>query len=157
MTDGFKAADAYAHGDGDTVFVTLLVDVSRLSTAQQKKISFKTRRVFTNKRVAAGMKVIELLARRHTPRILRTVPPGSPVAVDATFLYAYPKGTPKRRLVNRAPMPTGADLDNRWKAVGDALTKAGWWADDRAITTLVLRKRRTTGTPRIELAVSPDA
>lgn len=134
----------------------LPVDCATISTAQQKKISFCTRRVFTNKRVAAGMKVVALLARQHTDRVHAAVPPGTPVSLSATFLYAYPKGTPRKRLIDGAPMPTGADLDNRFKAVGDALTNAGWWPDDRLITSLTLRKRRTTGAPRIVLSVSAD-
>ena len=138
------------------ISVTINVSPATISTAQQKKISFKTRRVFTNKRVAAGMKVISLLARQHTARMTTACPHGTPITVEATFYYAYPKGTAKYRLVDDIPMPTGADLDNRWKAVGDALTQAGWWADDRAITTLVLRKRRTTGTPRMEFCVTRD-
>ena len=135
---------------------TLPVDCSTISTAQQKKISFRTRRVFTNKRVAAGIKIISLLARQHTSRVLAAVPPGSPVALAATYYYSYPKGTPKKHLVDGAPMPSGADLDNRNKAVMDALTQAGWWPDDRYVTTLVLHKRRTTSSPRIDLAVTVD-
>lgn len=136
---------------------TLPVNPADISTAQQKKISFRTRRVFTNKKVAAGIKVISLLARQHTSRVLAAVPLGSPVALAATYYYAYPKGTPRKNLVDGAPMPSGADLDNRNKAVMDALTQAGWWPDDRYVTTLVLRKRRTTSSPRIELSVSADA
>ena len=138
------------------VTVVLSTDPAYLSTAQQKKISFKTHRVFTNKRVAAGMKIVRLLAQQHTSRVVAAVPHGTPVALFATFYYAYPKGTPKKHLVDEYPMPSGADLDNRFKSVGDALTQAGWWADDRAITTLVLKKRRTTKSPRIELAVTTD-
>ena len=138
------------------VTVTLPTNPEHLSTAQQKKISFKTRRVFTNKRVAAGMKIVRLLAQQHTSRVVAAVPHGTPVALFATFYYAYPKGTPKKHLVDEYPMPSGADLDNRFKSVGDALTQAGWWKDDRAITTLVLRKRRTTKSPRIELIVTTD-
>lgn len=132
------------------------IDPAAISTAQQKKISFRTRRVFTNKKVAAGMRAVALLARTHTSRVLAAVPFGSPVRLSATYLYAYPKGTAKKRLVDNAPMPQGADLDNRNKAVMDALTSAGWWPDDRYVTALDLRKRRTTGRPRIEIAVSQD-
>ena len=138
------------------VTVILPTNPQLLSTAQQKKISFKTHRVFTNKRVAAGMKIVRLLAQQHTSRVVAAVPHGTPVALFATFYYAYPKGTPKKHLVDEYPMPSGADLDNRFKSVGDALTQAGWWADDRAITTLVLKKRRTTKSPRIELSVTQD-
>ena len=140
----------------EAISVTLPVNCALISTAQQKKVSFKTRRIFTNKRVAAGMRVIELLARPHSARIIRAFPHGTPVSVEATFLYEYPKGTPQKRLLDRTPLPQGADLDNRWKAVGDALTAAGWWQDDRNITTLILRKRRTTTTPRIEITIAAD-
>lgn len=42
---------------------TLLIDPARLSTVQQKLMSFKQRRVFTNPRVAAGMRLVEAAAR----------------------------------------------------------------------------------------------
>ena len=135
---------------------TLPIDPATLSTAQQKKISFISRRVFTNPRVAAGMKAIRLLAVPLRKAVLAEVPSGFPVRVEADFMYAYPKGTAKAHRVDNQPLPGGADLDNRFKAIGDALTQAGWWPDDRVITTLTLRKMRTTGSPRIVLRVSPD-
>jgi Holliday junction resolvase RusA-like endonuclease len=112
--------------------------------------------VFTNSKVAKGMRAVAAVARLHTARVLAAAPFGSAVALSATYLYAYPKGTPKKHLVDNRPMPSGADLDNRDKAVMDALTQAGWWPDDRYVTDLHLRKRRTTGLPRIVLAVSVD-
>ena len=48
------------------------------------------------------------------------------------------------------------DLDNRNKAVQDAIVKAGAFPDDRFITTLLLRKRYTLSQPRIEVAVTAD-
>lgn len=135
---------------------TFDIDPAAISTAQQKKISFRTRRIFTNKKVAAGMRAVKLLALPHARAVQSIVPDGTPVSLSVTFFYAYPKGTPKKRLVDNAPMPQGADLDNRFKSFGDALTSAGWWTDDRVISALILRKRRTTGAPRIDLIVSPD-
>lgn len=143
-------------GNTDAYQCVLPIDPATLSTAQQKKISFRSRRVFTNKRVAAGMKVIRRLAEQHTSRVLAAAPFGSSVAFSATYHYSYPKNTPRKRLVDGAPMPVGADLDNRNKAVMDALTQAGWWPDDRYVTDLHLRKRRTTGSPRIEISVAID-
>ena len=134
----------------------LPIDPASISTAQQKKVSFRTRRIFTNKKVLAGMEAVSRLASRHTAAVLVAAPFGSPVALSATYHYAYPKGTPRKRLADGAPMPVGADLDNRNKAVMDALTTAGWWPDDRYVTDLHLRKRRTTGSPRIELSVRED-
>ena len=54
-------------------------------------------------------------------------------------------------------MPEKWDLDNKWKAVGDALTIAGWWPDDRYITSLHLRKRRVaSAVGSILIEVSKD-
>lgn len=135
-----------AHGAGATVanaaVVTLPVEPDDLCTSQQKRIDFARRRVFPNPKVLRGMRRVQTLARPHTSRILAIAPPGSPVAVDATFFVPYPKGTAKSRRRDNAPMPEKWDLDNKWKAVGDALTLAGWWPDDRYITSLHLRKRR---------------
>lgn len=119
-------------------------------------MSFSQRRIFTNKRVASGMKVIELLARPFKGAVAKAVPPGAPVFLYAEFLHAYPKGTPKRDLIENAPMPQGADNDNRIKAPQDALVKAGWMPDDRLITTTVITKRRTLGEPRIVFTVAAD-
>lgn len=138
------------------VRVILPVNPSTLGTAQAKKVSFRTRRIFTNKRVASGMKVVELLARPYRGAVESVVPHGSPAFLYVAFYHAYPKGTPKRQLVPNAPMPCGADNDNRIKAPQDALVKAGWFADDSHITTTLITKRRTLGEPRIVITVAPD-
>jgi len=140
----------------NSVKVVLPCNPAYLSTAQQKRISFKTRRVFTNKRVAAGMKTVRLLAQQHTSRVVAAVPHGTPALLLAVFYYAYPKGTPKKDLIDDAPMPSGADNDNRMKAPQDALVEAGWFANDKHITTTVITKRRTTGNPRIVFLVVKD-
>lgn len=140
-----------------TAVVTLPVNADDLCTSQQKRIDFMRRRVFPNPKVLRGMRCVQALARPHTPRILAIAPLGSPVAVDATFLVPYPKGTPKSRRLNNSPMPEKWDLDNKWKAVGDALTIAGWWLDDRYITSLHLRKRRVaSAVGSILIEVSKD-
>lgn len=152
-----------AHGAGaetastKRAVVTLRVNADDICTSQQKRIDFARRRVFPNPKVIKGMKDILAKARPHTSLVLAAVPYGSPVAVDATFFVQYPKGTPKRHLADNVPMPEKWDLDNKWKSVGDALTLAGWWPDDRFITSLLLRKRRTVGEPRIVISTSEDA
>lgn len=132
------------------------IDPSTLSTAQQKQIDFRTRRVFTNKKVIRGMKIVTFIGKAMTHRIREVLPFGKAVTVDAEFYYAYPKGTPKKDLIEKFPMPSGADCDNRWKSVGDALTQAGWWDDDRLITHLGIDKFRTIHEPRIVITVSRD-
>ena len=156
MTPTAHGADATAAA-GKTAVVTLRVNADDLCTSQQKRIDFARRRVFPNPKVLKGMKLVLAKAKPYAPLVAAAVPHGSPVAVDALFFVPYPKGTPRRRLVDGVPMPEKWDLDNKWKSVGDALTLAGWWPDDRFITSLRLRKRRTVGPPLIILAVSRDA
>lgn len=143
--------------DGRTaVCITLPIDPATLSTAQQKKVSFRARRIFTNKRVAAGIRTIELLARPFKGSVAHAVPHGEPAFLYVAFYHTYPKGTPAKRAVPDAPMPSGADNDNRLKAPQDALVKAGWFADDRHITTTLITKRRTTDRPHIVFIVARD-
>ena len=132
------------------------LDPATLSTSQQKMIDFRRHRVFQNKKVLAGMRAVSLIARTMTSRIHEVVPFRKAVTVDAEFYYSYPKGTPKKDLIEKFPMPSGADCENRWKSVGDALTQAEWWEDDRLITHLGIDKFRTIYEPRIVIRVSRD-
>ena len=138
------------------VEVTIPLDPANLSTAQQKLISWKQHRVFTNAKVSRGMRNTTLLARPFRRIITDVVPWGTPVHLTMTFYFAYPKNTPKKILIDDAPQPQRGDCDNRAKAEIDALTHAGWWEDDRYCTTEVLRKRLTTGEPRIVIKVKRD-
>ena len=136
---------------------TLDIDCSSLSTSQQKKVSFVSRRIFTNKRVARTKKVVARIARPYAVPFTSHIPYGSPIELDATYYYHYPKGTPKCRLVDGSVKSNGPDLDNLHKAVQDALGPgdrkrqdgAHLWPDDRLISTLHLHKRFTTGPSRI--------
>lgn len=142
--------------DGRPVFrLTLPIDPSKISTAQQKKFDPRFRRFFKNKKVEQGMKLITLLTRPYASKVQSILQDAQGIELGMAFLYAYPKGTPKGKLIDLAPMPVGADGDNRAKAPIDALALAGWWEDDRLITRHVLAKLRTTSEPRIEIAVSP--
>lgn len=137
------------------------IDPSTLSTSQQKKVSFRQRRIFTNPRVARTKKLVSLLARQHRPLVRQALSDCAAIRLEATYFYAYPKGTAKKRLVDNAPRTVGADCDNIHKAVQDALgfdkgKGANLWDDDRRISALLVRKRYTTGAPRIEFRVLPD-
>lgn len=142
----------------------LPVDPSTLCTAQQKKVSFKHKRIFTNPKVLRGEKVIALLAMKYRTPVRSALGNADGIRLEATYFYPYPKGTPKKRLVDNGLKTNGADLDNVHKSVQDALGPgngksfkgAGFWDDDRIISTLVLRKRYTTKSPRIEFAIGPD-
>lgn len=137
--------------------ILLCIDPRSLSTAQQKKMNFRMKRIFSNPRVVAGMRVITTMARRHASDVRATLSGASSLRVSVLFFFAYPKSAPKKGRLRSEPMPTGADLDNRVKAFNDALTKAGWWDDDRQITTLSIGKRLTSGQPRIEVTVCRDS
>lgn len=142
---------------------TLLIDPARLSTAQQKLISFRQRRVFTNPRVAAGMRLVEAAARpfaKQAQDIERNAPYGA-VALSVAFYFRFPKtGTKAQKAARRGGLPVVSakwgDLDNRAKSFIDALVKARWFTDDHIITTLLLRKRYTLSQPRAEVEVLPD-
>lgn len=135
---------------------SLFVNPMMLSTGQQKRMNFKTGTVFTNPRVANGMRLVEIAAKPHKDEIHRVCPPNSYVAVTVVFLCLYPKGTKESERIERAPMGKTFDCDNKFKSVGDAFTNAGWWADDRHVTTLHIEKRYTKAQPRIEVIIEPD-
>lgn len=143
---------------------TLPVDPATIGTAQQKRFDPRTRRFFTPRRVAAGMKVISLLAKSESHKTGARIPQrNSPVALSLVFFYAVPKS---RRRKDPGRMPRegepctarwAGDCDNRAKAVVDALTAAGLWTDDQFVTSLSASKRWTLGSPRIEVSVGDDS
>lgn len=71
-----------------------------------------------------------------------------PISVCLTFYFPRPKAhffTGKRaaQLRDLAPIlhATKPDADNLAKAVLDAMTVAGWWADDSRVSNLIIQKR----------------
>ncbi len=151
------------NGDNAAYSFSLAVDPATCATSQQKKVCFSQGRIFTNPRVARTKRAVALLGRAHRAAVRAVVSDGDPIRLEVTFRYAYPKGTAKRRQVPDAPKANGADCDNLVKAVNDALSYdkgkgADLWADDRAISTLVVRKRYAVGSPpRIDFRISKDA
>lgn len=143
--------------------VTLALDPALLSTAQQRLTLFLQRRIITNPRVARGMKLVQTLVKPFVAQIAdvqRNSPTGA-VKLGVIFYFAYPKtGTKAEKAARRegAPVVSGqyGDLDNRQKGFQDALVKAGCFTDDRFISSLLLKKRYTLGSPRIEMLVAAD-
>lgn len=135
---------------------TLFINPLILSTGQQKKMNFVTKTIFTDSRVENGMRIVELAAKPHTEEIHRICPPGTRIALTVTFLCPYPSSTPEEERIERGLMGEGFDCDNKYKAIGDAFTNAGWWPDDRYVTSLMIEKRRTIAMPRIEIIIEPD-
>lgn len=155
MVNNTIISDIITEEDGRQICrVILPVDPSTISTAQQKKFDPRSRRFFTNSKVAKGKKIISLLARTCAAKVRSVISDTEPVELRMAFLYSYPKGTPKKNCIHLAPMPSGADCDNRAKAPIDALGEAGWWEDDRIITLAMLAKARTTQNPCIVILVS---
>lgn len=142
---------------------TLQIDPSTLSSAQLKVLSFRLKRIITNPKVRKAMARVEAAFKPYA-KLARKVQEAAPfgaVALGVKYYFPFPKtGTKKEKAARRGGQPVVSalygDLDNRNKAVQDALVKAGAFPDDRFITTLLLRKRYTLSTPRIEIAVTAD-
>lgn len=141
--------------------VTLALDPALLSTAQQRITLFNQRRIITNPRVARGMKLVQTLVKPFVT-LMANVQRNSPteaVKLGVIFYFAYPKtGTKAEKAARRegAPMTRTPDCDNLVKSFQDALVKAGCFTEDKFISTLLVKKRRTLGSPRIEMLVAPD-
>jgi crossover junction endodeoxyribonuclease RusA len=64
-----------------------------------------------------------------------------PVHLHTDFYFARPKShSKKRRSLDGGIKDNGSDLDKLVRAIGDALTYAGVYGDDRQITSLQARK-----------------
>lgn len=143
---------------------TLNIDPSTIGTAQQKKFDPRTRRFFTDRKVASAMKVISLLASSMSKLSGAWLPEqGSAVRLSLVFYYAVPKSRMKPKKGEK-PISEGdpcfafwaGDCDNRAKAVIDALTLAKFWPDDRYVTSLNVRKVWTFEKPKIDVEVALD-
>lgn len=143
-------------GDRKYAKFSLFINPLILSTGQQKKMNFVTKTIFVDSRVENGMRLVEEAAKQHTDEIHRVCPPGTRIALTIIFLCPYPTGTKESERIERGLMGEGFDCDNKYKAIGDAFTNAGWWPDDRYVTSLMIEKRRTTAMPRIEIIIEPD-
>lgn len=81
---------------------------------------------------------------------LPKIPKGVPTKMNFIFYFPFPKSTPKKYLVEGQYMITKPDWDNISKGVQDAITDACVINDDNQVCDVVVKKRRTTGTPRVE-------
>ncbi len=73
-------------------------------------------------------------------RAMQEAPPrplDGPLELEVLFLFERPKSLPK----GQALKWTKPDFDNLEKAVADALTRAGWWADDGRVARSSCEKR----------------
>lgn len=144
---------------------TLDIDPAKIATAQQKGIDFDRRRVYTKRKLRSANRAIITLTRVWMQRPESLWPRHStPATLKLAFFYAIPK----TRLVRHGKLPAlsdgqpctaawAGDLDNKAKAVIDAMVQAGIFRDDRDITVLTLAKAYTAGNPRIEVEVGKAA
>ena len=142
------------------------IDPATLSTAQQKKVSFKQRRIFSNPKVVAAKSAVALLALPHRKAVRDMFGGDTPLRLEATYYYKFPSSFPKKQMAEGMPKITGADCDNINKAPQDALgtpkngpcgrNGAGLWDDDRRISTLLVSKRYTLLRPRIVFSIMQD-
>lgn len=79
---------------------------------------------------------------------------GTPVFVALEFVLPRPTSTPKTRTPSAVKRP---DLDKLARAVLDALTSAGAWADDSQVVGMVLTKRlaERDETPGCHISIKP--
>lgn len=68
-------------------------------------------------------------------------PEGAPVRADLLFVMPRPGSTPRKGPRSTPPAIRKPDLDKLARAVLDAVTSAGVWADDSCVTHLSARKR----------------
>lgn len=113
-------------------------------TAQQRPRHTRTPggfdRTYKSKTQAAREQELDLLLMPHKP----------PQPLDGAICLAFiafmpiPKAAPKREKMamaaGRIPHTKKPDLDNLAKQLKDALTRAGFWHDDRQVAALICHK-----------------
>ena len=148
------------------------IDPSTIPTAQEKgvrilKVKGKSVPMFYK---AAALKAFEKqLSDYLTPLYPRLrIPEGKAAYVHITYLFPYPKSTPKRDRIDMARMIRRPDGDNLSKALIDNLcdlyrkdkTTKKWYVsqrrfipDDGAVNPLVISKFRTTKEPKVVVTI----
>lgn len=133
----------------------LNVNPAELSTAQEKgvrivKIHGKAIPMFYEKAKAKkGRAMLMSALSKFKPK----EPMHGPITLSVEYLFSYPKGTPKCRMLDDAPMVQRPDVDNLQKMFQDVLTKMGFWDDDSQIWKLTLSKKRTVKEPMIKVSI----
>lgn len=112
------------------------VNPAALSTAQQKGVDFKRKRVFTKPQVRRSHQLIAAaLGGIPSHELVKMSGP-----VHLRMYFVYPLGSKPKRFAGE-PKATRPDLDNLGKLVIDAIAKDGrFFADDAQIYRLTLEK-----------------
>jgi len=108
------------------------------TTAQQKGIDFKRKRVFTKESIKEIERMYCLALAPHRPK----VPLMGPVKLAVTFTFPWRESEPlKNRALGWVPKPTKPDGDNTFKNFGDAMGTVGFFAKgDEQICHLTIIK-----------------
>ena len=118
-------------------------------------------RAFVNKRTGKAHVTGSKTNKEWRSTVLKTVkahlPPGHTpygelIVMDVRFYFAYPKSMPKWKREITTKM-NGSDLDKLVRSIGDALTDAGVYEDDRQIQRITASKWYTDDEPRAEVTV----
>lgn len=141
--------------DGDTVFLTLDVDATQMSTAQQKGVFVDKKghvHFFTKAKVAKWEKTLTtaLLPYHGTTAKWGDVP----IGLQMQFRCPHTSSTPKSKLTVISPHTVRFDVDNAAKMPLDCLTKADFWNDDSQVVALHLYKYRSTLPPAIKITIT---
>lgn len=94
--------------------------------------------VESSKAVAPWRADIRDLVLKHRDDRFTTFQPGEAIDVELNFVMPRPVSAPKR---STPPAVKRPDVDKLARAVLDALSAAGVWADDSQVTRLVASKR----------------
>lgn len=133
----------------------LNVNPADLPTAQQKgvriiKVHGRMMPMFYEKK---NVKDAHILLKYSMERYKPKEPMHGPVTLSVEYLFPYPKGTPKYRQIEGAPMVQRPDVDNIQKLLQDVMTEMGFWDDDSQIWKLTLIKKRTIIEPMIKVSI----
>lgn len=114
----------------------LYVNPAELSTAQQKGVDFKRKRVYTKPQVRRSQQLV--MAALSGLQFYEIEKMSGPVWL--TIRFVYPLGTKPKRYAGD-PKVTRPDLDNLGKVVIDAIAEDGrFFDDDSQIYRLTLEK-----------------
>lgn len=134
---------------------TLPVNPADLPTAQQKGIRIikvhgrQMPMFYEKKNIKDARRLLKFSMSAFVPK----VPFSGPVFLSVKYSFSYPKGTPRIRMTEGAPMVQRPDVDNIQKLVQDVMTECGFWNDDSQIWKLTLVKERVVSDPKIQIAI----
>ena len=130
-------------------------ELSAVPTAQQRTRHTKTGRAYKSAAQEANERTLEALLLPYKPKM----PLRGPVRLDFTACMPIPASVSKRRreamLSGKIGHTVKPDVDNLAKQLLDAMTRMGFWEDDRQVVELAGRKRYDA-TPRWLVEVRGD-